>query len=254
VTENQKFPLVAAFLKKKIAEIQSKNARLSIRSICIKSGISTGRMTDLLNGRKALSEYYAEKLSRGLRLDRKDREELFDLISTHSRKTPRRIDMSENDLAVLSWENHAILNLLKTRESHSTRDWIAERLAIPLERTDLCLEALFNLGLIKKTEDGFKAVSAYISTSWNIPNESTKEELRRVLRKSIEALEETLPHQREYTSLTLAIDDMEIETAKKLIEEFRKKFGRQLNTGTKSEVYNLSIQFFPLTRVKNPQG
>src|SRR5437868_12407017 len=82
MTENQKFPQVSEFLKKKIADIQSKNARLSIRSISLRTGISSGRMTDLLNGRRALSEYYAEKLTLGLKLDRNDRETLYSLIST----------------------------------------------------------------------------------------------------------------------------------------------------------------------------
>ena len=255
MTENQKFPQVSEFLKKKIADIQSKNARLSIRSISLRTGISSGRMTDLLNGRRALSEYYAEKLTLGLKLDRNDRETLYSLISTKSRKEPTRRALTESELAVITgWENYAILNLLKTQGCESSAQWIADRLSISSNRVEECLEVLFRLGLIKKNADGFERVSSFLTTSWDIPSEALKEAHRQVLHKSIDTLGHTIPSEREYTSLTIAIDIDKLDSAKELIGEFRKKFGRELNSGTKSEVYNLSIQFFPLTRLKETKS
>jgi DNA-binding Lrp family transcriptional regulator len=252
MTESRKFPQVSDFLKKKISEIQSKNARISIRSICLRAGISSGRMTDLLNGRRPLSEYYAEKLSFGLKLDRKDREDLYALITISSRKEIPRRALSENELAVVTgWENYAILNLLKTNVSETSQEWIADRLAISVERVAECIEGLLQLGLIKKTNEGLERISTYVTTSWDIPSDALKEAHRQVLHKSIETLATTEPKQRDYSSLTIAIDVAKLESAKELIGEFRKKFSRHLEPGPKSEVYNLSIQFFPLTRLKD---
>lgn len=252
MAEQQKFSQLATFLRDKIAEIQSKNPRVSIRSICIRAGISSGRMTDLLNGRRALSEYYAEKLVHGLKLERADRDTLYSFITVHSRKTPQRRMLAENQMPEIpGWENYAILNILKTQNHVPTAGWIAERLGITADIVTHSLEGLFRLGLIKKTGDGFEWVSDYIANSWEFSNESQQETHQQVLDKSIETLRSTAPHLRDYSSLTIAIDMEKMETAKKLIGEFRKKFGRHFEAGAKSEVYNLSIQFFPLTRPKD---
>lgn len=252
MTDQQKFPQLAAFLRDRIADIQSKNPRVSIRSICIRAGISSGRMTDLLNGRRALSEYYAEKLVFGLKLHRQERDDLYSFITVHSRKAPQRRLQTESQFSeIVGWENYAILNILKTQNHIPTAAWIAERLSIAPDLVAQSLESLFQRGLIKKTGDGFEWVSDYITSSWEFSNESQQESHHQVLDKSIETLHKTAPHLRDYSSLTLAIDMEKMEIAKKLIGEFRKKFGRQFEAGPKSEVYNLSIQFFPLTRPKD---
>ena len=51
--------------------------------------------------------------------------------------------------------------------------------------------------------------------------------------------------------MTLAIDPEKIPEAKLIIREFRKKMGSLLNSGTKREVYQLGIQFYPVTKVQN---
>lgn len=252
MSDPQKHSQLAAFLREKITDIQSKNPRVSIRSICIRAGISSGRMTDLLNGRRALSEYYAEKLVYGLKLSRQERDDLYSFITVHSRKTPQRRMLTENQFSeIVGWENYAILNILKTQDHVPTSGWIADRLGIAPQVVEQSLENLFQRGLIKKSGEGFEWVSDYITTSWEFSNDSQQETHKQVLDKSLETLETTAPHLRDYSSLTIAVDMEKIETAKKLIGEFRKKFGRHFEAGAKSEVYNLSIQFFPLTRPKD---
>lgn len=246
---NSKFPDLAEFLQRKIAEIRSRKTRtVSIRSLASKSGMSPGRFTDLLYGRRALSEFYAEKLIVGLKLERKDQVELQALISTASRKEkPRRL-LTEEELSVVTgWENFAILNLLKTTDFESTAEKISERLAINPERANHCLNILANLGLIKLQNGHYERTSGFLTTSYDIPSEALKNAHEQVLLKAINVLKATEPERRHYSSLTLAVDAKKLDVAKKMIDDFRKKFTRQFELGNKSDVYNLSVQFFPYT-------
>jgi hypothetical protein len=247
-----KFPHLAAYLQKQVGEIKSRNPRVSIRSLSAKAGISPGRMTDLINGRRALSEYYAEKLVHALKLEGDAKDELYGLISATSRKELRRRVLSEQELSVLTgWENYAILNVLKIKGFIATPESIAERLAIPVDRAQMLLETLEGLKLVKNSSAGYQRQVDALTTSWDIPSEALREAHSQIIRKSIDVLHQTTPDQRHYTSLTMPIDLEKLESAKEMILEFRKKMNRHFETGKTSEVYNLSIQLFPLTSLKD---
>lgn len=246
---NSKFPELADFLQKKVAEIRSRKTRpVSIRSLATKAGMSPGRFTDLLYGRRALSEFYAEKLIVGLKLERKDQVDLQALISTSSRKEkPRRL-LTEEELGVVTgWEHYAILNLLKTTDFESNVESISQRLAISAERAHHCLETLTALGLIKMQNGHYERTSGFLTTSFDIPSKALRMAHEQVLLKSIDVLKKTEPEHRHYTSITMAVDAKKMDSAKKMIDDFRKKFTRNFELGNKSDVYNLSIQFFPYT-------
>jgi hypothetical protein len=52
---------------------------------------------------------------------------------------------------------------------------------------------------------------------------------------------------RDFSSIMLAIDPEKLPEAKTIIREFRQKMASLLKHGHRSEVYQLAIQFYPLT-------
>ncbi|MNL64824.1 hypothetical protein D3C87_1890770 [compost metagenome] len=52
---------------------------------------------------------------------------------------------------------------------------------------------------------------------------------------------------RDFSSTTLAIDLDKLTEAKTIIREFRQKMSALLRDGNKTDVYQLAIQFYPLT-------
>ena len=77
---------LAVLLKSKFSELQTKNPRFSARALARKIDIPPGRLSELMSGKKKLSLYYAEKITKGLGLGLKEAEELCSLVSTQSRK------------------------------------------------------------------------------------------------------------------------------------------------------------------------
>ncbi len=55
---------------------------------------------------------------------------------------------------------------------------------------------------------------------------------------------------REYTSITMAIDPKNIPRARRLIDRFQDKVVAILESGEPTEVYNMNVQLFPLTQIR----
>jgi uncharacterized protein (TIGR02147 family) len=76
--------------------------------------------------------------------------------------------------------------------------------------------------------------------------------LKRSHRESIlqaaEALDSIPTAERDITSMTMAIDPRKLPLAKTLIREFRFRLAELLETGNRTEVYNLNVQLVPVTK------
>jgi uncharacterized protein (TIGR02147 family) len=64
----------------------------------------------------------------------------------------------------------------------------------------------------------------------------------------IQKIDEIEIELRDFSSLTLVIDPQKINEAKQVIKEFRKKMTSLSMQDNPQEVYQLAIQFFPLTK------
>jgi uncharacterized protein (TIGR02147 family) len=78
-----------------------------------------------------------------------------------------------------------------------------------------------------------------------------KRRQKQILEKALEALENDPIETRSMTGMTMAIDPSKIPEAKKLISEFNRKMSKFLETGKKSEVYELQISLFSLQKRGN---
>jgi uncharacterized protein (TIGR02147 family) len=82
----------------------------------------------------------------------------------------------------------------------------------------------------------------------SITTPALKRRQRQILEKTIDSLENDTIDSRSMTGMTMAIDPAKIAEAKKLISEFNQKISRLLENGKQTEVYELQIALFPLTK------
>ncbi|MBS1970927.1 MAG: TIGR02147 family protein [Bdellovibrionales bacterium] len=242
-------------LKKKLKDIQTKNTRFSMRSLAAKIGISPGALGDLMKGKRALSDFYAEKIAAGLHLKEEERKALFAAVTTRSRKFGKQKILAENEFSMITdWENYAILNLMKTKDFRSDVAWIAERLAIPESQVKKSVKVMMDLDLIISRQGEWIRNHNSISTTREIPSRYIVEAHKKDLLKAIEMLEKTPLSARSYTSITMPINTAKIEEARKLIRKFRRNLCLLMETGPKDEVYNLNIQLYPVTKLQSNEG
>lgn len=239
------------FLKEKLNQIQKKNPQFSLRSLASKAGIGPGALSELINGRRQLSDFYAEKLAQSLNLNPEEKRILFSFVGTRSRKFSKQKVLAENELQLITgWEHYAILNLMKTEDFQSSTEWIAARLGLTEGRVQQCLEILSSLHMIYRHGEEWIRNHNSLTTTREIPSRALVEAHKRDLLKAIEVLESTTPNVRSFTSVTMPVNVEKIAEAKELIREFRRKLCHLLEQGSKSEVYNLNIQLFPMTKLE----
>ncbi len=240
---------IATFLNFQLEKLRQQTPGFSLRSMALLVGIPAGRLSELINGKRALSDYYADKMTEALKLSDSEKSELYGFVSTNSRKTLSHREMQDSEMALLSsWEHYAILNLTQVADFKSDSTWIAQRLGLTPEKVEQSLTVLEDLDLISMDDDGgIKRTFRRITTTVDIPSQALRDSLKADLHKAIEVIDRVTPDLRDYSSITMPINLSRLPKAKKLIESFQDRMSLLLEEGPKTEVYNLSIQLFPLT-------
>lgn len=155
---------------------------------------------------------------------------------------------------IAEWEHYTVLELFGLKDFHCTQSEIALRLNIPLERAEVVIENLLSAGLLSLQDGQLNKVHEDIKTTEDISSLALKASHEETLRLGIDKLNSVSLELRDFSSATLAVDLEKIPEAKNIIREFRMKMRALLSSGNKSEVYQLSIQFYPLTGANTESG
>ena len=224
---------------------------MSLRAVSRKGGISPGRFSEIIAGKRKLSSYYADKIAEAMRLSQNERNELFSYVETSSRKKVSSRILQEREIAMITgWENYAILSLMKTKDFRSSPEWIADRLGITKSRVEKSLSTMESLGIVKKNSLGYVRTRESFHTTSEIPSRHLRQAHHNELAKALEVMENTPVSVRSFSSATMSVNISRLPEAKKMILNFQDSLMQFLEQGEKTEVYNFNMQLFPLTDVK----
>jgi uncharacterized protein (TIGR02147 family) len=162
-----------------------------------------------------------------------------------------QVDMSQFDL-IADWYYFGILTLAETKLFKSDPKWIAKRLNIKLAEAHKAIDTLIKLDLLKLNSSGqLKPTGKHYTTSTDISNAA----IRKHHLQNLDILRNSIVHDpvelRDLLTMTMTFDPAQMSVAKKMIDEFQKKFTKKMEKTPKKEVYRLSIQFIPLSQETN---
>lgn len=248
---------IQSVLRSKLTAIQSQNPRYSLRAFSKKVGIHVGALSAILNGKRSVSRKIAQRISDRLLLDPQERSEilsLFDLNYSSDKNEPhepRYLQLQASQFKIAAeWEHFAVLSLIKCNNFSGTPTWIAKRLGITKHRAKQVLERLLELNLIVKDKKSYKRTNS----SYRTPDDFADISLKKHHEQSIEIAKQSLySHsviQRDFTTITMAIDPKNLATAKEKIRAFEDELSDLLESGNPTEVYRLSVLLFPLTKLE----
>lgn len=153
----------------------------------------------------------------------------------------------------------AVLNLIETVGFKEDPAWISNRLGISqLEVRDI-LERLYRLDLIQKIRSKNSYKTSRTHKNLHIPTSRSQAAIRAfhksMIQKSLVQLEKTSENDfknRLINGSTLRLHPDQIPQIKKLIDDFQEQIVNLLNESPllAQEVYQLNVQFFPLTQSK----
>lgn len=228
-----------------------KNPSFSLRSYAQKLQIDQSLLTKILAGKRSISQINREKISHFLGFNFNSEQSIK---KNHSKMIiqPRvSFNFIDDDqfLMISSAHDFALLELMKTRSFVSSVEYVVKKLDISVTEAKLTIERLERLGYISTKKRPWSLLKQ--NNNWvsgKTTNVARKNLQKKLLEKSIDAIEEIDYQHRIHSSLTVAVNIESIPLIRKKVEEFKAEIAELLdNTKNIDEVYNLSISFFPFS-------
>jgi uncharacterized protein (TIGR02147 family) len=235
----------------------------------------TSSLTKIIRGQRNPSEALTEKLVSYFAFNEKEaqyfrdlvrfeklksddhlREELLERINRRNKTLPIRI-LDEKVFSVISnWYCLAIRELIKLREFCPNPNWIAKkfRFKVSPKQVSEAIESLLACQLLQRDDQGIlKFFNGVVHSTNDIPSEAIKQYHEQMLDHARTAVREIDVSMREITSSTFAMPISKIPEAKDMIRKFKASMESMLSPPeevglTNSQVFQIQIQFFPLTK------
>lgn len=238
---------------------QRANPHYSLRAFARDIGIHPATLSQIINGKRPLPVKDSEGVIRKLNLGPKERN-LFVESLKRTKTTLNKIKITEEENRLLldesyykiiaEWEHYAVLELFNLSDFTRTKEEIIFKLNITPTRAEVVINNLMTSKLLEVDSDGrLIKVHSDVTTADDFFNQALRDSHKEALQIGMSKIENVAMELRDFSSLTLAIDMERVPEVKGLIREFRKKMMALLKEGEKKEVYQLAIQFYPLTHI-----
>ncbi len=232
-------------LTNEFANAKAKNPSYSLRAFSSRIGIQASALSEILNGKRIISKKMGQRILSGLGINPLEFE---NILSGTGEGIEANLSL-DYFKAISDWYYFAILSLAEVPNFKADPVWISTRLNISKRDAKTALERLVKLEMLIVKEDGsYEASGIQYKTPTDILNVSLKNHTIQALELASDSIVNDPVEERDFSTITMAIDPSQIDVAKKMIKSFRRRLSKRLETGDKKEVYKLAIQLFPLSR------
>lgn len=257
-----------AYYRKKLKEDFSRRNRInksySLRAYARDLGIHPATLSQVLLGKRALPPKNADQIIDRLKLGAKERtlfkesirqkRDLLDTIKIPDSENQFILDESYYQI-IAEWEHYAVLSLFDCMDFRPTLMEISERLDIPKTRAEVVVDNLLACGLLERAKNKtLIKTQPQVRTTEDVISPALRASHRENLEIAGHKLDTVPTELRDFSSIMVAMSDDKIPEVKIIIREFRNKLAQLLKNGRKDKVYQLAIQFYPLTKTKSKTG
>ncbi len=241
-------------LLQELTQRQGRNSAYSLRAFARDLEIGVTTLSDVLADKRHLSKTNLSKVMQKLLLSPLQKEQLWNDYKVGAKRTDEvdeRILLDEDTFRLIAdWHYLAILNLAKLKNNFAAKpQWIAARLGITKTLAETSLSRLIRLGLVATKGQQLIRSSKPLTTSTDIPSAAIRKHHLQNLLLAEQSLHRDEVLKRDFGSVTMAVNTENLQLAKNLLIKTRKKVAALLEQGKTTEVYTLSFQLFPLTKV-----
>ncbi len=230
------------FLCQEYQRRSTRNPRYSKRAYATDLGVSRSTLLDFLSGRRGLSQTSIDSIKKRLNITEVEIQQLSDFNSRHL--------LTEDQLRQLSDPTYfSVLALSEIENCSSNPNWISKVLEVDVKTVEKILKVLSDENLIDLDGDTLQRKSSSVSTSSGYPSRIIKDLHASNLSRAKKSLYNTPIDEREFSSITAAIDENQFELIKKYSEDFRDKVSKLIDKKKKpNRIYTVSIQIFPQSK------
>lgn len=232
---------------------------LPLRTIARRLNISPATLSQVLSGKRPVTFRTAIKLAEGLALSAVEKQELLQSVlcvkeyQLDPQGDPAQYGdeflkiQADSECALSNWYYFAILSLGDIQPNYSNPQWIARTLGISVRQANQAFCYLEQNKLVKRRGRGFSQMGKPLYLFSQRSSHSLRERYFQLLEKAENSLKVDSVSERDFSSITMAIDERKLEYARKMAQDFRRKLCRYLESGERNRVYTLCVQLFPLS-------
>ncbi|MCX6123502.1 MAG: DUF4423 domain-containing protein [Proteobacteria bacterium] len=255
-------PFHVMYLQNQFQHRADRNPKYSLRAFAKDIGIDAGQLSKTLAGKLLLSMKRAGLIVTHLNIDSEERELFLRSVAQEqssqlvSQPNSARSRHEKFDEAVLDYDrflamsdltHFAVLELTFLDGFKSDPRWMARKLKIPVIEVEAAINRLIRLGVLSKTESGYRKTQKNISSGYiEFSSEALRALHRQVLKQAIESLSRDSHELRSNHSVTLAIDSSKLKIAREMTMKFLNELTQVLESGKQSKLYQISFNLFPL--------
>jgi transcriptional regulator with XRE-family HTH domain len=232
-------------LVKTLAEHQGRNPQYSLRAFARRLKVSPASLSEILRGQRKVSERKFHFLLEQLDLSPSE----MKTVLGDALEIAKRNEIPADHYHLLAdWYYFAILSLAETSGFKGSVEDIVERLGLSQTLAQAAVERLQRLGLMIERKGKWISTGSHISSPDDVKSLALRKSHHQNLELAKRALEEQEVHERDFTSLTLAMDGKRLPEIKQRIRKFLMQLNQEFETQNKTDVYKVNFQAFSLTR------
>ncbi|MGE0172662.1 MAG: TIGR02147 family protein [Oligoflexales bacterium] len=250
-------PTYRYLLEKELADRIKKNPRYSLRAFAKSLNVDVGNLSRCLNGKANVSLKTAQHLADALALSPNVRNQFLNSLIAQKAGTHEGTKATLTEIENLEVEafstiadplHYAIMELTFVEGFKNDIEWIAKSLGATKVEVKTAIQRLQMLNLVEEIDGKLvkKAQSTLRTPSGLNTSAALRQHQKAVLQKSSFALENTSIQKRCHASMTLPIDEKDLEEVRARIDQFTLELCKTYSKGTKTKVYQLHVGFFPL--------
>lgn len=261
-------------LKGELEARLNRNPRYSLRAFAKDLKMAPALLSDILNGKRGMSREWATKVATRLGYAKSEKDLFCDLVeSQHARsrvakaqalaRLEKRVSqgavlkfltLDQDQFSLISeWYPMAILELMKSPECKATAkpelEWFAKKLQLTPIQVSNALERMTKLGMIEMREGKWIVLSPNVQTPDGVASRALKSHHEQLMKKGLEALYTQPVEERDFRGLTIRCKKSDVSRVREKMKKFLQDLDAELSADQDgTEVYQLSTQFFSLTK------
>ena len=239
-------------LLKKLSEIQSKNPSYSMRSFARRVDLSPSAVSEILRGRRNVSVKKMKEVLGRLHLSPSEIGQLTMSKTAGSQllapSAEYRKLSADQYFAISDSHYFAILSLIDTKSFQGQQEEICRRLGLSRSFVAQAIERLERLKLLKIQKGKIVSLGGNVTTTDDVKDLALQKAQRQNLEMALEALETQSVEERDFISLTLAMDPADVPAVKKRVRDFLLALNNEFEGRNKKKVYKTNVQFFSLEK------
>ena len=240
-------------LQSELAKRCASNTQYSLRSFAMQLGVNHSTLSQLLRGKRTLTEASIQKLGSALKLSSDEIESYL----AHYRRSPvadpsveeaKRLTRDAAEM-IADWYHYAILELTRLESFRADSSWVARVLGISTDEVNVALVRLCHLGLLSLEGDCWVDRSQGLVVSMEDFTQAAIDRLWSQVRELALASMHDPARVHEHSSITLAVNSKRLPEITEKMARFRSELLQLLRADqAHDDVYRLEISLFPITQ------